>query len=57
MKWILEHPRTALFISKFALTMRDRLCEKASFHFYGDPEVSAVGAFAYAAKSGKEWGA
>lgn len=54
MKWILEHPRTALFISKFALTMRDRLCEKASFHFYGDPEVSAVGAFAYAAKSGKE---
>eukprot|EP00438_Fugacium_kawagutii_P002546 Skav219492 [mRNA] locus=scaffold937:41514:44916:- [translate_table: standard] len=54
MKWILEHPRAALFISKFALIIRDRLCEKASVHIYGDPEVSAVGAFAYAAKSGKE---
>eukprot|EP00438_Fugacium_kawagutii_P021189 Skav201586 [mRNA] locus=scaffold152:390701:393558:+ [translate_table: standard] len=57
MKWILEHPRAALFISKFALIIRERLCEKASLHLYGDPEVSAVGAFAYAAKSGKEPGA
>ena len=54
MKWILEHPRAALFISKFAVIIKDRLCEKASWYLYGDPDVSAVGAFAYASKAGKE---
>ncbi|CAJ1409075.1 unnamed protein product [Effrenium voratum] len=51
MKWILEHPRAALFISKFGLLIRERMCEKVSWYVYGDPAVSAVGAFAYAAES------
>ena len=54
MKWILEHPRAALFISKFGIIVKERLCEKASFFMYGDPEVVAVGAFAKAANSAKE---
>ena len=54
MKWILEHPRAALFISKFGVIVKDRLCEKASFYMYGDPEVAAVGAFAKAMDSAKE---
>ena len=54
MKWILEHPRAALFISKFGVIIKDRLCEKVSFYMYGDPEVAAVGAFAKARGSAKE---
>ena len=45
MKWILEHPRAALFISKFALAVRNRMCEKASWYMYGNPTESSVGAF------------
>lgn len=41
--WIVEHPRAALFISKIALTMRERLCEKASITIYGESEVEYVG--------------
>lgn len=44
-KWIIEHPRAALFISKIALGVRERLCEKASQLVYGDPEIEAVGLF------------
>lgn len=54
MKWILEHPRAALFISKFGVLVKDRLCEKASLFMYGDPGVAAVGAFAKAMDSAKE---
>lgn len=46
MKWVLEHPRAALFISKFALAVRNRMCEKASWYVYGKPTESTVGAFA-----------
>ncbi|CAE7817758.1 unnamed protein product [Symbiodinium microadriaticum] len=45
MKWVLEHPRAALFISKFALAVRNRMCEKASWYVYGKPTESSVGAF------------
>ncbi|CAK0788239.1 unnamed protein product [Prorocentrum cordatum] len=44
-KWVLEHPRAALFISKIALQVRDRMCEKTSAFVYGQPETHAVGAF------------
>ena len=47
-KWILEHPRAALFITKFGVLMRDQMCEKVSWHIYGDPGTTAVGAMAYA---------
>eukprot|EP00930_Biecheleria_cincta_P059069 TRINITY_DN44839_c0_g1_i1.p1 TRINITY_DN44839_c0_g1~~TRINITY_DN44839_c0_g1_i1.p1 ORF type:complete len:1149 (-),score=192.36 TRINITY_DN44839_c0_g1_i1:113-3559(-) len=48
-KWIIEHPRAALFLSKVALVVRERLCEKASQLVYGDPEIEAVGLFTKAA--------
>jgi len=44
-KWVIEHPRSALFISKIALAIRDRLCEKASFQIYEQPDAQAIGAF------------
>ena len=51
MKWVLEHPRAALFISKFALAVRNRMCEKASWYVYGDSTESSVGAFAKLSES------
>lgn len=45
-KWCIEHPRAALFISKLALSLRNRMCEKASMFVYGQPEAETVGLFA-----------
>eukprot|EP00913_Durusdinium_trenchii_P030408 g28484.t1 len=53
-KWILEHPRAALFVAKFGVLVRDQLCEKVSWHIYGDPGVNAVGALAYASESAQK---
>lgn len=53
-KWILEHPRAALFITKFGVLMRDQMCEKVSWHIYGDPGTTAVGAMAYASNSAQQ---
>lgn len=44
-QWVVEHPRATLFISKLALAIRDRMCEKASFSLFEMPETQAVGAF------------
>lgn len=44
--WVVEHPRAALFISKLALAMRERMCQKASLWAYGEDGLQAVGAFA-----------
>eukprot|EP00930_Biecheleria_cincta_P056841 TRINITY_DN42875_c0_g1_i1.p1 TRINITY_DN42875_c0_g1~~TRINITY_DN42875_c0_g1_i1.p1 ORF type:complete len:1085 (+),score=144.74 TRINITY_DN42875_c0_g1_i1:72-3257(+) len=43
--WCIEHPQSALFISKLALSLRDRLCEKSSIFVYGRPEAEIVGLF------------
>jgi len=46
LKWIWDNPRTVLFISKFALQVRNRLCEKASNLIWSQPDSISVGLFA-----------
>lgn len=53
-RWVLEHPRAALFVTKVGLQIRHRLCEKASVSLYGHPETQAVGVFSKVAGAWRE---